>query len=184
MDAGALEDAETILEHALEIDPENSSVLILLGDICKKKGDLNSAIEIFKKTCGIEPRNEWARMKLALTYKESGKKKDAQREFKLLASSSDYNIREAAKWHLDNFKKGGLKINIKNPQQKCDISGKAVSGPTQQVYSVKGRNTDKFLKSFLESRRYICTNCQAVISLPHLRPDGTCPRCGGKTRYS
>lgn len=105
VEEGDLEKPETVLKRVMELDPNNVSALVLQGDIYKKKGNLKNAIKMFEKACQIEPKHEWARMKLALAYKELGKKKDAQREFKLLVSSSDYSISSASKWHLEEMKR-------------------------------------------------------------------------------
>jgi tetratricopeptide (TPR) repeat protein len=57
-DLNRLEDARTVFETALTLDPENLIALRHLGDIARTHGDLDSARQWYQRVLEADPRNE------------------------------------------------------------------------------------------------------------------------------
>ncbi len=57
-EAGRLEDARTVFETALTLDPENLIALRHLGDIAKGNGELETARHWYTRVLDADPRNE------------------------------------------------------------------------------------------------------------------------------
>jgi len=57
-DLGRLDDARTVFETALTLDPENLIALRHLGDIARAHGDLESARTWYQRVLEADPRNE------------------------------------------------------------------------------------------------------------------------------
>ena len=57
-DLGRLDDARTVFETALTLDPENLIALRHLGDIARSHGDLESARQWYQRVLEADPRNE------------------------------------------------------------------------------------------------------------------------------
>jgi tetratricopeptide (TPR) repeat protein len=57
-DLGRLDDARTVFETALTLDPENLIALRHLGDIARAHGDLESARHWYQRVLEADPRNE------------------------------------------------------------------------------------------------------------------------------
>lgn len=57
-DLGRLDDARTVFETALTLDPENLIALRHLGDIARAHGDLESARQWYQRVLEADPRNE------------------------------------------------------------------------------------------------------------------------------
>ncbi len=57
-DLGRLDDARTVFETALTLDPENLIALRHLGDIAQSHGDLESARHWYQRVLEADPRNE------------------------------------------------------------------------------------------------------------------------------
>jgi len=57
-DLGRLDDARTVFETALTLDPENLIALRYLGDISRSHGDLESARHWYQRVLEADPRNE------------------------------------------------------------------------------------------------------------------------------
>lgn len=57
-DLGRLDDARTVFETALTLDPENLIALRHLGDIARSHGDLGTARQWYQRVLEADPRNE------------------------------------------------------------------------------------------------------------------------------
>ena len=57
-ESGALEEARTVFEQALALDPENLIALRHLGDIAKMSGDASAARRWYERVLDADPRND------------------------------------------------------------------------------------------------------------------------------
>ena len=57
-ESGALEEARTVFEQALSLDPENLIALRHLGDIAKMNGDAGAARRWYERVLDADPRND------------------------------------------------------------------------------------------------------------------------------
>ena len=57
-ESGALEEARTVFEQALSLDPENLIALRHLGDIAKMNGDASAARRWYERVLDADPRND------------------------------------------------------------------------------------------------------------------------------
>ena len=70
-DLGRLDDARTVFETALTLDPENLIALRHLGDIARAHGDLESARHWYQRVLEADPRNEEVQALIASLQSEA-----------------------------------------------------------------------------------------------------------------
>ena len=72
--SGNLEEAMTVLNKALELNPLYANTYFLLGKLYAKKGDDATAESYFDKTCSFNPGHRGALWQLVLIARQQGKK--------------------------------------------------------------------------------------------------------------
>ncbi|MDI6807591.1 MAG: tetratricopeptide repeat protein [Candidatus Eisenbacteria bacterium] len=72
-------------EELAQRNPKDSSTLLSLATLQKKRGDKNEALRLVREVLEFEPENERARAELIMLYHEDGRNDDAYREAAKLA---------------------------------------------------------------------------------------------------
>jgi Flp pilus assembly protein TadD len=75
--------AQSLLNRALELDPASAYVLGMLGDLCLRRQQFDQAILYFRRVLDLEPRNKGARLKLAQALRRTGELEQAKEEERL-----------------------------------------------------------------------------------------------------
>ena len=83
------EQARPLLEELLAADPENSTALVLMGDLLLAEGDPQAAIEKYQAALKRNPTSE-VQLKLARAYLAAGELDEARREFQDLVHRFPY----------------------------------------------------------------------------------------------
>ncbi len=81
--------ARPLLEELLASDPENSTALVLMGDLLLSEGDAPGAIERYQAALKRNPTSE-VQLKLARAYLAAGQLEEARREFQDLVHRFPY----------------------------------------------------------------------------------------------
>ncbi len=81
--------ARPLLEELLAADPENSTALVLMGDLLLAEGDPQAAIEKYQAALKRNPTSE-VQLKLARAYLAAGELDEARREFQDLVHRFPY----------------------------------------------------------------------------------------------
>ena len=71
-----------MLQLSIRLDATSSVPFILMGKVLQKKGDYDLAMLSLKHAVTMEPNNPTTHYLLGQTYREMGKKEDAETELK------------------------------------------------------------------------------------------------------
>lgn len=74
-----LEEAESILRRALELNPLYANTHYALGKLYLKRGDLATAESFFEKACSFNPNHAGAYYQLSVMARRQGRKEEAER---------------------------------------------------------------------------------------------------------
>jgi hypothetical protein len=95
-----LDDAKKILLHDLELRPEDSETLFLLGTIAVAKKDYDAGISYFRHILVNEPNAERVRLELARAFFLKGDYDNADRQFRFARAGE---VPDAVKANIDRF---------------------------------------------------------------------------------
>lgn len=74
---GDLDLAETEYRKLLAADPKNLELYMRMGEVLRRKGQLQASLEILKQGQRLAPTNPGANLQLALTFETAGMKREA-----------------------------------------------------------------------------------------------------------
>jgi len=77
------DDAERLLERSIWLDATTTGPYILMGKVLEKKGEFDLAIRALQKAATMDPNNAMTHHLLGQTYRDMGRKEDAENELKL-----------------------------------------------------------------------------------------------------
>ena len=80
-DAAGLQQAETLFEKAVSIDPKLGEAYLQLGILHSERGDFERAIRDYKKAIEISPQLSEAHYRLGVTYRRIKEESNAEEEF-------------------------------------------------------------------------------------------------------
>ncbi len=80
-DAAGLQQAETLFEKAVSIDPKLGEAYLQLGILHSERGDFERAIRDYKKAIEISPQLSEAHYRLGVTYRRTKEESKAEEEF-------------------------------------------------------------------------------------------------------
>lgn len=86
---GRLDEAEAVYRSLLEISPENTDLLHLLGMIAMNKRAFDSALELLYKAVRLAPEATACKFTLAQTLQESGHPKEAMEHYREILEKDD-----------------------------------------------------------------------------------------------
>jgi serine/threonine-protein kinase len=78
---GKMPDAITAIQHAIDLDPDNSMWLLRLGDYYKSSGRLQAAADTWQKAVDVDPQNTFAYYDLGLADRLLDKLSAARKDF-------------------------------------------------------------------------------------------------------
>lgn len=77
------DDAERLLQRSIWLDSTSTGPFILLGKVLEKKGEYDLAVRALQRAATMDPNNPITHHLLGQTYRDMGKKEDADSELKL-----------------------------------------------------------------------------------------------------
>jgi len=77
------DDAERLLQRSIWLDSTSTGPFILLGKVLEKKGEYDLALRALQRAATMDPNNPITHHLLGQTYRDMGKKEDADSELKL-----------------------------------------------------------------------------------------------------
>lgn len=87
---GRLDEAEAIYRRLLEVNPEQTDVLHLLGMIAMQRRSFDSAIDMLYKAVRLSPQTDAYEFTLAQVLQESGRPKEALEHYKAVSARREY----------------------------------------------------------------------------------------------
>ena len=87
---GRLDEAEALYRRLLEINPEQTDVLHLLGMIAMQRRSFDSAIDMLYKAVRLSPQTDAYEFTLAQALQESGRPKEALEHYKAVSARKEY----------------------------------------------------------------------------------------------
>ena len=91
-----VEEAETAIRHAIELQPQDSEVRALAGRIAFAKHEYATAIDELREAVRLRPQSITAHQDLAQTYAKLGREKEAEQEMGRAAEMRRENSSEVA----------------------------------------------------------------------------------------
>jgi tetratricopeptide (TPR) repeat protein len=77
------EEAQRLLQRSIWLDQTSTGPFILMGKVLEKKGELDLAVTALRRAANMDPNNPITHHLLGQTYREMGKKEEAESELKL-----------------------------------------------------------------------------------------------------
>jgi tetratricopeptide (TPR) repeat protein len=77
------EDAERLLQRSIWLDASSTGPYILMGKVLEKKGEFALAVRSLQRAASMDPNNPMTHHLLGQTYRDMGKKDEAESELKL-----------------------------------------------------------------------------------------------------
>ena len=77
------EDAERLLQRSIWLDATSTGPFILMGKVLEKKGEFELAVRALQKAAAMDPNNPMTHHLLGQTYRDMGRKQEAESELKL-----------------------------------------------------------------------------------------------------
>jgi len=77
------DDAERLLQRSIWLDATTTGPYILMGKVLEKKGELDLAVRALQRAVAMDPNNAMTHHLLGQTYRDMGKKEEAESELKL-----------------------------------------------------------------------------------------------------
>ncbi len=77
------EDAERLLQRSIWLDATSTGPYILMGKVLEKKGEFDLAIRALQRAASMDPNSAMTHHLLGMTYRDMGKKQEAESELKL-----------------------------------------------------------------------------------------------------
>ena len=77
------DDAERLLERSIWLDATTTGPYILMGKVLEKKGEFDLAVRALQKAATMDPNNAMTHHLLGQTYRDMGRKEDAENELKI-----------------------------------------------------------------------------------------------------
>lgn len=105
--------AEKAYRHALELEPDNTSALMSMGNLCRKKGELKTAHDYFLKAMGNGGDGPELRFAMASLDASEGKLDEALRNIEMAVGLGYRDVRELQTSHdFDLLRKSPRFIRI------------------------------------------------------------------------
>lgn len=80
MEEQHLEQAQALLDQAMNLQPNSLMALSMQGDLCLRRKEYTDAIRFYQKVLSVDPSNKAIHLKLAQAYRHSGRLEDAKNE--------------------------------------------------------------------------------------------------------
>jgi len=77
------EDAERLLQRSIWLDATSTGPFILMGKVLEKKGEFELSVRALQHALSMDPNNAMTHHLLGQTYRDMGKKEEAESELKL-----------------------------------------------------------------------------------------------------
>ena len=77
------EEAERLLQRSIWLDSTSTGPYILMGKVLEKKGDFDLAVRALQRAVAMDPNSATTHHLLGQTYRDMGKKEEAESELKL-----------------------------------------------------------------------------------------------------
>jgi Flp pilus assembly protein TadD len=77
------EEAERVLQRSIWLDATATGPYILMGKVLEKKGEFDLAVRALQRAATMDPNNPTTHHLLGQTYRDLGKKEEAESELKL-----------------------------------------------------------------------------------------------------
>lgn len=77
------EDAERLLQRSIWLDSTSTGPYILMGKVLEKKGEFDLAVRALQRAATMDPNSAMTHHLLGMTYRDMGKKAEAESELKL-----------------------------------------------------------------------------------------------------
>jgi Flp pilus assembly protein TadD len=77
------DDAERLLQRSIWLDSTSTGPYILMGKVLEKKGEFELAVRALRRAATMDPNNPMTHHLLGQTYRDMGRKEEAETELKL-----------------------------------------------------------------------------------------------------
>jgi Flp pilus assembly protein TadD len=77
------DDAERLLQRSIWLDATSTGPYILMGKVLEKKGEFELAVRALRRAAAMDPNNPMTHHLLGQTYRDMGKKDEAETELRL-----------------------------------------------------------------------------------------------------
>jgi len=77
------DEAQRLLQRSIWLDATSTGPFILMGKVLEKKGEFDLAVRALQRAASMDPNSAMTHHLLGLTYRDMGKKEEAESELKL-----------------------------------------------------------------------------------------------------